>query len=1182
MDPSHSGGAFHPHFSPWLADPEQLQRTLVAHHQTLQEFLARLRAVEDGAAANHLILVGPRGFGKTHLLSLTERYVSGRLPIPTGWTAPAQPWVCAFFTEEEYAGQDSLANFLLTLFSKLLESSPIEPAFRLPDQISGEEDQAVIECCFERLEMFYHDRRQRILLVIDNLQKVLQQWTESEHQRLRSFLSRNAFLVVLGSAPTVFEEVLDQKAAFHDFFELRLLPRLTSEQELELLEHRFAEDGRQSEFAARRADLERKIPAIEILTGGNPRLILFLYQITSQATFLDIEVALRRLLEELREYFVRRFDELPPQGRKVLDTMAQMSGPATPTEIAKAARLTQALVNMQLKRLKSGHYVRPVKFQRAKSTRYDITDSLFRIWRQTATVAGRQRFRFLADFLKLYFTPDEVRAMYAQHAQCLCSELPVPRAEITRRVDELYYFQAVGQPDVRYGAFSSRVESLLKIGEFRWAEQEVQFFAAESIKGHDEAGTRQAYRYQAEVHRQEGHTAEALQDIKRLIDIGDKEEAGRQTEKLSIAEPDSVNVWWAVGVTQGNLGHYLRSLEAFRKIAQLEGPTGDNWTNQAIALNELNEWEEARQCAKSALDMAPKSVLAWAQVGLAAGHLNDDEQALEAFSKAAEIGGATAELWRFQSTALNNLGRGAEALVAAESALAMEPNGIASRIQLGIAAAMLGQPERALQAFREAAELGGPTANLWTWQAILLNHLDRREEALHCAESAVSLDPDHVSAWQQLADAAGVLGRHEQALCAFRKVAGLAGQTASLWTNQVIALNQLGRGAEAIQCAKAALEIDPRRGKVWLFLGQALMNLGEDGQALDALRRAAEYMEPCVEVFLLQAFVLQRLGMWKEGLASAEAALALDVEHPMALHFVGFAAANLGQTDRACTALRKSVELGGPNADTLLLLAKCLHQAGRLKDALSAVDESLASQPDSAEAWLTKGWILGEERRFEEALQCAERARQNDATDRDYYHAIGDLNLLGGAFTDAQRQLESGLKSQPDDWDLQVDHTIASGCLGWHGPLMEALPPNLNRVNIPPQSTSAICEFMFKIAANCLRRGEIETARGLLNANLEMNSWHESDWYRKLLGGFLRYVIDISPSVFPAFVDLVSHKTLTEDTRSILDPFVKAKELLETRDLTILERLFPEVRELVLDVVRRVEPAFYDSLKRFA
>ena len=43
MDPSRSGGAFHPHFSPWLADPEQLQRTLVGHHQILQDFLDRPR-----------------------------------------------------------------------------------------------------------------------------------------------------------------------------------------------------------------------------------------------------------------------------------------------------------------------------------------------------------------------------------------------------------------------------------------------------------------------------------------------------------------------------------------------------------------------------------------------------------------------------------------------------------------------------------------------------------------------------------------------------------------------------------------------------------------------------------------------------------------------------------------------------------------------------------------------------------------------------------------------------------------------------------------------------------------------------------------------------------------------------------------------------------------------------------
>jgi hypothetical protein len=237
--------------------------------------------------------------------------------------------------------------------------------------------------------------------------------------------------VILGSAPTVFKQVMDQKEAFHDFFEVRIPPELSNEQMLDLLSRRFAEDGRQSEFETRREELSKKIPAIEVVTGGNPRLVLFLYQI------------------------------------------AQMSGPATPTEISEAARLHVPLVNAQLKRLKEGRYIRPIKLQRQESTRYDITDRLFRIWRQTATVAGRQRFRFLADFLKLYFTPDEIRTLYTHLEEYLRSVSGLPRDEIVRHVEELFYFQAAGENDIRYRAFSCRVESLLKIGELEWAEGEV-------------------------------------------------------------------------------------------------------------------------------------------------------------------------------------------------------------------------------------------------------------------------------------------------------------------------------------------------------------------------------------------------------------------------------------------------------------------------------------------------------------------------------------------------------------------------------------------------------------------------------------------------------------------------------------------------------------------------------------
>lgn len=98
-------------------------------------------------------------------------------------------------------------------------------------------------------------------------------------------------------------------------------------------------------------------------------------------------------------------------------------------------------MNAQLKRLKSGQYVRPIKLKPQKATRYDISERLFRIWRQTATVAGRQRFRFLADFLKLYFTPEEIRSLYSSHEKCLLGIAGLPREEVVKHVEDSSIFK---------------------------------------------------------------------------------------------------------------------------------------------------------------------------------------------------------------------------------------------------------------------------------------------------------------------------------------------------------------------------------------------------------------------------------------------------------------------------------------------------------------------------------------------------------------------------------------------------------------------------------------------------------------------------------------------------------------------------------------------------------------------
>jgi len=202
----------------------------------------------------------------------------GRLSPPEGWVYPPAGWACPLFTEEEYAAQNSLANFLINLFDKLREETPLEELWHLPAHLSEQTDQEVVDCCFERLQRFHVERKKRVLIVLDNLQKILEQWQDEEHYRLRGFFSKSSVIVILGSAPSVFRKVMDQKAAFHDFFEIRVLTELTTDRVLDLLGRRFQEDGRWGEFEARRDELARKIPAIQVLTGGNPRLVVFLYQ----------------------------------------------------------------------------------------------------------------------------------------------------------------------------------------------------------------------------------------------------------------------------------------------------------------------------------------------------------------------------------------------------------------------------------------------------------------------------------------------------------------------------------------------------------------------------------------------------------------------------------------------------------------------------------------------------------------------------------------------------------------------------------------------------------------------------------------------------------------------------------------------------------------------------------------
>ncbi len=938
--PTRTPAPRHP-FLTWLNSPEQLARTLVGRDPVMRALLQGIAATTQGGPANHVLLVGPRGIGKTHILSLLDHYASGRLQPPEEFRQAMAPWVPVFFSEEEFAGQNSLANFLLTALHKLGEANGQEELWKLPADLPAQGDAAVTECCFERIRRFHADRGRRVLFLIDHIQRILQQWASDDHDSLRAFLSGQGFVLLIGTAPSVFREVLSQRAAFHQFFDIQILHDLSEEDTLEFLRRLYCEDGREADFDARREELSRKLPAVLTLTGGNPRLILFLYQVAARSTFLEIETALSELLDGLHDYFLQRFERLSDQPRKVLDTIAQMPGPATPTEIAQAARLTPALVNAQLRRLKRDHYVQVVKFARHKSTRYDITERLFRIWRQTATVAGKRRFRFLTDFLKLYFTPDEVRSLYAHHAALLGPGMAGGREAMIRHIEELFYLQSAAYGGTRRDIFATRIEALLGLGETQWAEEEADHLLSESLANGDNASAVAANTAKADIHMKAAEYVKTSEDIGALVGLKAFSEAHALAERLVALAPDLPLAWLRLAGVALRTGEYERALEGFRTGERLGVPGAGIVTGQAHALVLLQRYQEAADCAQRAVALDPKEQRAWYALGAAALATGDNERALSAFSKAAEV--------------------------------------------------------------------GNPTSGLWRLQAVALNFLDRPEEAIAAAERALAIDPCDALSWREVGFARLFLNDERGSLEAFMKATGLAEQGDVPWRALALSLEMV-RISQKFEADFGSFQ--------------------EQGVLPDAVGR-----------------------------------------------------------DRA------------------------------------------------------------------------------------------DILLLNGRYEDAARCFGELLVARPHDWILAADREIAVACLGRYGPHMEALPTALQRVGVPTQVASAVFDFALDVADRASIRGEADVWLGMLGAVTSIPTWRACEWFRQRVGALLRRAVDFRPQEFLAAMEIVRQNVTEEDVLRLLDPFVQAAEFIRTRDLTLLERLFPEVRELVLDIVHRVAPELDELVK---
>ena len=361
-------------YNPAQLSPDELKASFVARGETLAEMLRFLREQPPGRPCQHMMLIGPRGMGKT---TLGLRFLHAVEENPE----LAAIWRPVPFHEESY-GIGDLADFWLAALRHLSRATNDPEWADKADALARDQRDQERLAAYALAALTDHCRSsgRRLILFVENLDGILHQFRdEREAHALRASLIERPEILLLGSANAVFDAIRNHAQPFYEFFRLVTLEGIGAEETARLLDTLAGQHGRPDVPQA--LNLQRgRLETLRRLTGGNPRLLVLACRMLIESPLGSAFEDLEQLIDEQTPYFKARIEELPIQARKVFDCLANGWTPMLAKEVAGAAKLTSSHASAQLKQLVERGYAQEIRLPGAKRTRYEVGDRFYNIY----------------------------------------------------------------------------------------------------------------------------------------------------------------------------------------------------------------------------------------------------------------------------------------------------------------------------------------------------------------------------------------------------------------------------------------------------------------------------------------------------------------------------------------------------------------------------------------------------------------------------------------------------------------------------------------------------------------------------------------------------------------------------------------------------------------------------------
>ncbi|HMJ77604.1 MAG TPA: tetratricopeptide repeat protein [Iamia sp.] len=394
-------------FTPSVLDAELLEDLFVAREHLVADAVGRIERAARSDERSARLFVGPRGAGKTHLLSL----VAHRARALPGFGSTFQ---LAWLPEDMWTvdGYDDLVSEILDAVEPGLEASDGTPTDRLRAAATAGGP---------------------VVVLVENLDRVFGDIGEDGQRRLRALIENDRSLLLIATTTRLDDELRapgfpfpdddDQPAYFREadwpfygFFDTHELTPFTLDQATEMLAKIATASGDvKLARTLQGPTIRRRLAAIDRLASGQPRMWALLAAGLSIEGLDELVEALMTRFDDLTPYFQSQMQTLSPQERKVVRALADAPGSLNVGQIAERSGIADKSVARTITGLRKKGWLRlrtgPIVAKAdGRLSYYDLAEPLARLAFQLKESRG-QPVRTVVEFLKHWFDAESLEPL---------------------------------------------------------------------------------------------------------------------------------------------------------------------------------------------------------------------------------------------------------------------------------------------------------------------------------------------------------------------------------------------------------------------------------------------------------------------------------------------------------------------------------------------------------------------------------------------------------------------------------------------------------------------------------------------------------------------------------------------------------------------------------------------------